>query len=398
MGVVGEEHERGEPRRADRIALGHGFRRVAHCVERIGDVTYRLRQARHLGDAARIVGDWAVGIEGNDHAGHRQHRGGGRRDSVQADVVSLAELVGAPDGDAHRQHRQRGGLHGQAESRDHVRGMTGLGRRRHFPHRTVFGRGVVLGDHDHRRGQAEADQRAAIQRARLRRHELVGDEVERDRRDDARHDHALVEGVHDLAAGADRDEERSDDGGHDRGGAQRERIDDRVDGGSLALVREQQSSQHHRRHQRDGVGLEEVGRHAGAVAHVVTDVVGDDRGIARIVFGNPCFHLTDEVRADIGAFREDAAAETREDRNQRTAEGESDQRVNRAVGADRGHLAQDGEVTRDAEQSQANHEHSRDRSAAKCDGERRIESTCCRLRCADVRTHGDVHSYVTGEP
>ena len=37
--------------------------------------------------------------------------------------------------------------------------------------------------------------------------------------------------------------------------------------------------------------------------------------------------LPDEVGADVGALGEDAAAETGEDRDQRAAEGEADQRV-----------------------------------------------------------------------
>ena len=77
------------------------------------------------------------------------------------------------------------------------------------------------------------------------------------------------------------------------------------------------------------VGLEQVGGHAGAIADVVADVVGDDGRVARIVFGNAGFDLTDEVGADVGGLRVDTAAETREDRDQRTAEREADQRVER---------------------------------------------------------------------
>ena len=79
----------------------------------------------------------------------------------------------------------------------------------------------------------------------------------------------------------------------------------------------------------DRVGLEQVRRHAGAVADVVADVVGDHRGVARIVFGNAGFDLADEIGADVGALGEDAAAQSREDRDQRAAEGEADERVQR---------------------------------------------------------------------
>ena len=50
-------------------------------------------------------------------------------------------------------------------------------------------------------------------------------------------------------------------------------------------------------------------------------------GIARIVLGNAGFHLADQVRAHVGALGENAAAQAREDRDQRAAEGEADQRA-----------------------------------------------------------------------
>ena len=68
--VVGEQHQRGQAGRADRVALGHRLGGVADRIERIGDVAHFLRQVGHLGDAAGVVGDRAVGIERDDHAGH----------------------------------------------------------------------------------------------------------------------------------------------------------------------------------------------------------------------------------------------------------------------------------------------------------------------------------------
>ena len=79
----------------------------------------------------------------------------------------------------------------------------------------------------------------------------------------------------------------------------------------------------------DGVRLEQVGSHAGAVADVVADVVGDHGRVARVVLGDAGLDLPDEVGADVGGLREDAAAETREDRDQRAAEREADQVVDR---------------------------------------------------------------------
>ena len=93
------------------------------------------------------------------------------------------------------------------------------------------------------------------------------------------------------------------------------------------LAGEIQIGQHHGGDGRHREGLEQVRRHAGAVADIVAHIVGDGGGIARIIFGNARFHLTNHVvAADIGALGEDAAAQTGEDRNQRSAEtSETDQ-------------------------------------------------------------------------
>src|SRR3546814_4237775 len=77
----------------------------------------------------------------------------------------------------------------------------------------------------------------------------------------------------------------------------------------------------------DLIGLEQVGGQADAVADIVADSVGDHRGIAWIVLGNAGLDLADEVGADVGGLGEEAAAEAREERDQRSAEGERDERV-----------------------------------------------------------------------
>ena len=83
-GVGAEQHQRGKAGRADRIALGHRLGGVADRVERVGAGADLVLQPRHFGDAAGIVGDRAVGVERDDHAGQRQHRRGGEGDAEQA--------------------------------------------------------------------------------------------------------------------------------------------------------------------------------------------------------------------------------------------------------------------------------------------------------------------------
>ncbi len=176
--------------------------------------------------------------------------------------------------------------------------------------------------------------------------------------------------------------------------AQHQRIDDEVVGGDVDL-RGHQAAEHHRRDHGHGVGLEEVRRHAGAVADVVADVVGDDRRVARIVLGDAGFHLADEVGADVGALGEDAAAQSREDRDQRSAEGQSHQRVQRRVLV-AGELHHHHVVAGHAEQAQAHDQHAGDGAAAERDRKRGVQAVVRGLRRARVGAHRDVHADVAG--
>ena len=102
--------------------------------------------------------------------------------------------------------------------------------------------------------------------------------------------------------------------------------------GTHLCGREGRAREQHHRHGGHGVRLEQVGGHPGAVADVVADVVGDHGRVARIVLGDSRLDLADEVGADIGRLRVDAAAETREDGDERASEGEPDQVVDRRGG------------------------------------------------------------------
>ena len=86
MRVIREQHQCGEAGRADGVALGHGFGRVAYRVELVGNGANFRRQLGHLGDATGVIGDRTESVERNDDAGHRQH--GRRRDR---DVVKACE-------------------------------------------------------------------------------------------------------------------------------------------------------------------------------------------------------------------------------------------------------------------------------------------------------------------
>ena len=155
---------------------------------------------------------------------------------------------------------------------------------------------------------------------------------------------------------------------------------------SLGAAADQQGDQHHGGADGDDIGLEQVGGHAGAVADIVADIVGDHGRVAGIVLGDSGLDLADQVGADVGGLGEDAAAETREDRDQRGAEGEGDQRVDRRRGRSArspSTLDEHVEEDRDGEQGEAGDEHAGDRAARKA----MVRPRCRLVRAASaVRT------------
>ena len=121
--VLVEEDQRGEPRRADRVALRDGLRRVADGVERVGDPAHGLREVGHLRDPARVVRHRAVRVERDDEPGHGELRHDRDADAVEA---LAGGVVGADDPDGDDDHGQRRRLHADGEPRDDVRRVAGL--------------------------------------------------------------------------------------------------------------------------------------------------------------------------------------------------------------------------------------------------------------------------------
>ena len=190
---------------------------------------------------------------------------------------------------------------------------------------------------------------------------------------------------------------RADDRRHDAGAADGERIkhQDR----EVWLTGKEDGGENHRRHDGDGIGFKKVRRHAGAVADVVADVVGNRCRIARIVFGYAGFDLADKIATDVGALREDAAAETGEDRNQRGAETERDERVDdvAATGLQAKVPCEEGVVGGDAEKRQTGDQHAGNRTGLEGDVETLAERHRRSLSRPHVGAHRHVHADVAGE-
>ena len=178
-----------------------------------------------------------------------------------------------------------------------------------------------------------------------------------------------------LGLGGEDADDRGDDA--DGGDQQREHHAD---------VAEEDLAEDQRGDERDGVGLEEVGRHAGAVTDVVAHVVGDRRGVARVVLGDARLDLADQVGADVGGLGEDAAADTHEHGEQGAAEAE-------ALEDDRRGLVEQQQRQGRTEQAEPDGDHPDDAAGAVGDAEgRQVAAAAGRRGDPDVAAGGQRHA------
>ena len=149
-------------------------------------------------------------------------------------------------------------------------------------------------------------------------------------------------------------------------------------------------AQCHGRDDRADVRLEQVRTHAGHVADVVTDVVGDGARVAGVVLGDARFDFADEVGTDVSGLREDAAADACEERDRAGAEGEAQDLV-QVLSSDR-IATVDHREDRDAEQAEAHDAHAHHGARSERDRQRVLQRLGSRLRRADRSARRRVHA------
>ena len=145
-------------------------------------------------------------------------------------------------------------------------------------------------------------------------------------------------------------------GGHDHQHAHDEDPDEELDLHGGLLHREDDEGDE--RHAGDAVGLEAVGAGAHRVARVVAGAVGDDAGVAGVVFLDVEDDLH-QVGADVGDLGEDAARDPEGGGAQRLADGEADEAGARVVAGN--------------EEEDAEHEKELDRDQQHPDAHARLE-------------------------
>ena len=372
----------------------------------------------HLGDAARVVGDGSIGIHRHDDSGHRQHADGRKRHAVQPDLVAgvaeghASEQVGQAD---HRHYEHDCGQRGElalcdAFDDDGCGACLGL-LRDALDGPVVLGGEVLGGESDrpaaeqpHDDGHRQEDRGAELEcicavaegRVAAEQHQRADDgEHHRER-----HRHVLtgVQLPRQAAAFAATHEERADDR---RDHAERSDQDRKheepfgsaeVGGQAVTLEKDgyQQRGEHHRRHDRPCIGLEQVCTHAGHVAHVVAHRVGDGCGVAGIVLGDAGFYLAHEVAAHVGRFGVDAAADAGEQRDRAGTQPKGSHHLEGLVDAEPLHPQQ--VVERNAQQRQTGHSEAHDGPAFERQRQRLGGAHAGRLGRAGVCRGGDAHA------
>ena len=164
--------------------------------------------------------------------------------------------------------------------------------------------------------------------------------------------------------------------------------EDGVLGCQRGVVGEQRSTQEHHGDCASNVAIEDVGAHASHVAHVVTDVVGDDSGVARIVLGDAELDLPNQVGGDIGRLRVDTAARLGQQGQRRRTEAETEHDLS---------VASEKEDHGHTDRGQADHRQTHDRSGVECHSEGPVDADPCRRRAPYIGGDGDRHAHVPGD-
>ena len=134
------------------------------------------------------------------------------------------------------------------------------------------------------------------------------------------------------------------------------------------------------------VRIEQVGAHAGHVAHVVAHVIGDNGGVARIVFRDAQLDFTGQVGAHVRRFGKDTAARLGKQGQGAGTEGEAQQD---------GGVAKDQHHAHHAQQARAHNRQAHHCAAAEADQKRGTDALAGRHSAARVRQRGDEQAQLT---
>ncbi len=309
-------------------------------------------------------------------------------EAFHSEVVT-EEQSRADDDDGHR-----GSFHADGETADDVGGGAGEGGFGDGLDGAVAALGIVLRDPDEEEGGDQADDSAEEEIYGLDAgavEHLVDDAREAGEGEGGGDVEPAVEGSHGVFGVVGFDDGDADDGGDQVDGVDHQREEDALD----AEDRVEGGAEDHGTDVFGGGGLEDVGSTAGAVAYVVADEVGDDGGVAGIVFGDAGFDFADEIGTDVGGLGVDASAELCEEGDERGSEAEAYEFVDDVAGIVE--ATKEEEEDADTDEGEGDDDEAGDGSSTEGGLQRLVEGRACGGGGADVRADGDVHAGEAGE-
>ena len=244
-------------------------------------------------------------------------------------------MVAEENGDSDEADGEGGGVGANGEAGDDIGGVAGFGGFGDITNGGVVGGGVVVGDEENDKGHEEADQRGQVDPqgggdlavvAQAVGKKDLGERPKRGGGGQGTDEDSEAEEAGGVSL-AKVDREDAKDGGENGDATHDEGVGESGGLGLAIASHDGEVGHEHATDETDGVGFKDVGGHAGAVADIITDVIGDGGGVTRVVLFQFGFDLANEIGPDVGRFGVDAPAEPGKHADEGGTEGEAGETV-----------------------------------------------------------------------
>mmetsp|Transcript_23491 Transcript_23491/g.41781 ORF Transcript_23491/g.41781 Transcript_23491/m.41781 type:complete len:667 (-) Transcript_23491:134-2134(-) len=411
-GNVGTEKSEGDKGgRANSEALANGGGGVAGGIKSISPLTDVLTHASHLSNTTGIVGDGAIGVDGETSGEGGEHAEGSAGNAEHAGE-GATNIDGDGDGDGGND----AGLVAESETEDDVGGGASAASIGNVLNRLVAVGGEVLGlkaDEETRpETDGNADEHVPVldglaiggEAVSAGEGEGLGEGEEGDSEGDGGHedggdDHLELKGVLDLGNDLGGLEVGGDEGGeeadNDTGGG-----DDQGEEHAGVVVGLSESGDGgDDEGSASGLGerAEEIGTHTGNITDVVTDVVGNDGGVTGVVLGDVLLDLADEISTDISGLGVDTTTDAAEEGNGGTTKTVAGDGLEETLPVIAVELLENGDDDVKVEETEAGKEEAHNGTGAESAHEGGGNTLASLNSGTSVGIGGNLHAKVTGK-
>ena len=298
------------------LPIGGG--RVPDRIQLVGPVTDFRFHPRHLGQTARVIRNRPVCVDRKLYSRRSKHSEGGYGNTVESGGEKSA--VGCQ---AENNNRKPGSLHSDLDTRNDIGCRARFGSPGDSENGLVLLGGIILGYQPYQYpayepgGYGQYNTQVRVARAAVGKN-LRGEEQDNGHTDKEnkyrRADGPDIQGSLGIAALL-----RSNKIGrynrhyHSNSRYQKGKHDQ--------FLRADSPSQDHGADNGSDIGFTQVRAETGYITHVIAHVIGDSRGVSRVILGNTRFDLADKVRTYIRRLRKDAAPDPGEQGDGTRSEG-----------------------------------------------------------------------------